>query len=78
MERMVPYIRASFWAGRTFASLDEINKELLNWCLRVAGLLTHGTTRQRPFEVFRAVKQAGGTESAAPQAIRNCHLGRGW
>ena len=58
VERMVPYIRSGFWAGRTFASLDEINEELLNWCLKVAGLRIHGTTRQRPFEVFRAVEQA--------------------
>lgn len=58
VERMVPYIRSSFWAGRTFASVDEINRELRMWCLRTAGLRIHGTTRQKPFEVFREIEQA--------------------
>lgn len=60
IERMVPYIRGSFWAGRNFAGLglEEINRELLQWCLRVAGLRIHGTTRQRPLEVFEAVERA--------------------
>jgi hypothetical protein len=57
VERMVPYVRASFWSGRTFTSLDEVNHELRNWCLKVAGLRIHGTTRKRPFEVFQAVEQ---------------------
>jgi len=59
IERMVPYIRESFWAGRNFAGLglEEINRELLQWCLRVAGLRIHGTTRQRPLEVFEAVER---------------------
>jgi len=58
VERMVPYVRSSFWAGRTFTSFDDINRELQNWCLKVAGLRIHGSTRQRPFEVFRALEQA--------------------
>jgi len=58
VERMMPYIRASFWAGRTFHSLEEINQELLQWCLKVAGQRIHGTTRQRPLEVFEAIEKA--------------------
>lgn len=58
VERIIPYIRDSFWAGRKFSSLDEINRELLQWCLKVAGQRIHGTTRQRPLEVFKAVEQA--------------------
>jgi len=58
VERMVPYTRASFWAGRTFTSIDEINSELRIWCLKVAGQRIHGTTRKKPFEVFQAVEQA--------------------
>ena len=58
VERMVSYIRASFWAGRTFTSLEEINRELRSWCLKVAGQRIHGTTRKQPFELFRAVEQA--------------------
>jgi hypothetical protein len=58
IERMVPYIRGSFWAGRHFSSLEEINREMLQWCLKVAGQRIHGTIRQRPLEVFSAVEQA--------------------
>ena len=57
VERMVPYVRSSFWAGRMFESLDEINRELQSWCLKVAGQRVHGSTRKRPFEVFQAVEQ---------------------
>ncbi|MBI4307911.1 MAG: hypothetical protein HY684_03815, partial [Chloroflexi bacterium] len=55
---MVPFIRGSFWAGRTLSSLDEINRELVQWCRKAAGLRIHGTTRQRPLEVFEAVERA--------------------
>jgi len=58
VERIIPYIRDSFWASRTFTSIEEINRELLQWCLKVAGLRIHGTTRQQPLEVFKAVEQA--------------------
>jgi transposase len=39
VERIVPYIRESFWAGRNFSGLglDEINQELLQWCVKTAG-----------------------------------------
>jgi hypothetical protein len=57
IERMVPYIRASFWKGRAFSSLEEINVALREWCLKVAGMRIHGTTRQRPLEAFLAVEK---------------------
>ena len=58
VERMVPYVRSSFWAGRTFSSLEEVNRELRRWCLKIAGQRVHGSTRKRPSEVFQAVEQA--------------------
>ena len=57
IERMVPYIRDSFWKGRSFLSFEEINQELREWCLKVAGMRIHGTTRQRPLEVFLALEK---------------------
>ncbi len=57
IERMVPYIRASFWKGRSFTSFEEINGALREWCLKVAGMRIHGTTRQRPLESFLAVEK---------------------
>jgi len=57
VERIMPYVRGSFWAGRRFGSLDEINQEALKWCLTVAGMRVHGTTRQRPLEVFQGLER---------------------
>jgi hypothetical protein len=59
VERIVPYIRESFWAGRNFSGLglDEINQELLQWCVKTAGQRIHGTTRQQPLEVFENVER---------------------
>jgi transposase len=53
VERTMPYIRDSFFAGRTFASLQEINQAAGKWCLSVAGERIHGTTRQRPLDHFQ-------------------------
>lgn len=57
IERMIPYIRDSFWSGSNFISLEEINKAALEWCLRVAGVREHGTTHQQPLTLFRLVEQ---------------------
>jgi transposase len=52
VERPMSYIRDSFFAGRTFASIEEMNQCALKWCLSVAGERIHGTTRQRPLDLF--------------------------
>ena len=46
------YIRDSFFAGRTFGSLDEMNQAAAKWCLSVAGERLHRTTHQRPVDLF--------------------------
>lgn len=56
VERMMPYVRDSFWAGRSFLSIEEINAAAETWCHEVAGRRVHGTTRQRPMVVFEAVE----------------------
>jgi transposase len=53
VERLMPYIRDSFFAGRTFASLAEMNQAAEKWCLSVAGERLHRSTRQRPLELFQ-------------------------
>ncbi len=58
IERPIPYLRDSFFAGRTFASLGEINEAAEKWCLSVAGERLHGTTRQRPLALFQQVEAA--------------------
>jgi hypothetical protein len=57
VERQVPYVRESFWTGRAFGSLDEINRGAERWCLRVAGPRDHGTTRTPPQLLFQTLEQ---------------------
>lgn len=56
VERMVSYVRDSFWAGRNFLSLEEINTAAAVWCIEIAGRRIHGTTYKRPFVVFKDVE----------------------
>jgi len=56
VERMVPYVRDSFWAGRTFLSLEKINAAAEIWSRQVAGQRIHGTTRRHPLEVFEHIE----------------------
>jgi hypothetical protein len=57
VERQAPYVRESFWTGRTFGSLEEINTGAERWCLRVAGPRDHGTTRTAPLLLFQTLEQ---------------------
>jgi hypothetical protein len=57
VERMIPYIRDSFWSGRGFNSQEEINRQAIQWCLRVAGIREHGTTTQQPLSLFRLTEE---------------------
>jgi hypothetical protein len=57
VERMVPYIRDSFWSGREFSSQEEINRQAIQWCLRIAGVRDHGTTHQPPLSLFRLAEE---------------------
>ena len=52
VERTIRYVKESFWAGRRFSSIAEMNEEAMRWCLEVAGNRMHGTTRRRPLELF--------------------------
>lgn len=57
VERVIPYIRDSFWSGRDFTSLEGMNKQALEWCLKVAGLRQHGTTHQQPLTLFHLAEE---------------------
>ena len=58
VERGVDYARESFFRGRSFLSLQEMREGARRWCLEVAGRRIHGTTGERPLEVFLAREQA--------------------
>jgi hypothetical protein len=60
VERMMPYVRDSFWSGRQFNSFDQIVKGAAVWCLEVAGVRQHRTLRARPVDVFELEREAMG------------------
>ena len=53
VERGVPYARERFFKGAEFSSLSHMRAEAPRWCLQVAGMRVHGTTRRRPLSVFQ-------------------------
>jgi len=57
VERIIPYVRDSFWSGRDFTSQEEINRQAIQWCLRLAGVREHGTTHQQPLALFRLAEE---------------------
>jgi len=58
VERNVAYVRERLFKGGSFRDLEDLRGQAERWCLEVAGLRVHGTTRQLPLEVFRREEQA--------------------
>jgi transposase len=54
VERQVQFVRGSFFAGEQFIDLADAQRRAETWCRQRAGLRVHGTTQQRPVEVFAA------------------------
>jgi transposase len=54
VERVVPYVRRSFFAGEDFVDLADAQRRAEAWCRTTAGLRVHGTTALRPAEHFAA------------------------
>jgi transposase len=58
VERPMPYIRDSFFAGRQFESLSQMHREGLRWSTEVYGLHKHrGLDGATPAAVFNAVER---------------------
>ncbi len=53
VERTVPFVRGSFFAGETFIDLADAQRRAELWCRERAGQRIHGTTQCRPAEVFK-------------------------
>jgi len=53
VERTVPFVRQSFFAGETFIDLTDAQRRAEEWCRVRAGMRIHGTIQARPAEVFR-------------------------
>jgi hypothetical protein len=53
VERVVPFVRQSFFAGESFIDLVDAQRRVEEWCRVRAGMRVHGTIQARPAEVFR-------------------------
>ncbi len=53
VERTVPFVRNSFFAGESFLDLPDAQRRAVLWCQDRAGMRIHGTIQARPAEVFR-------------------------
>jgi transposase len=58
IENGVKYVKNNALKGRTFASLAEENRFLLEWEQTVADKRIHGTTRQQVHKLFEEVEKA--------------------
>jgi transposase len=52
VERTVPFVRDSFFAGESFIDLADAQRRAEQWCRVRAGMRVHGTTACRPAELF--------------------------
>jgi transposase len=52
VERVVPYVRGSFFAGERFIDREDAQRRAEEWCRDKAGMRIHGTTQCRPAELF--------------------------
>jgi transposase len=52
VESSVKYVKASFFAARDGADVDDARRELQRWVDEIANTRTHGTTRRRPIDLF--------------------------
>jgi hypothetical protein len=68
VERQMPYIRDSWWKGREFTSLVEMQASALHWCREVAGQRKHrGLDGRTPIQVFDQAE--AGTLTPLPVAV---------
>lgn len=83
VERVVQYVRGSFFAGEEFVDLDDAQSRAERWCATTAGLRLHGSTARRPAEHFAEAEAAlllpvvGRYDPpvfATPKVARDCHI----
>ncbi len=67
VERQVQYLRESFFRGEHWLSREHVQREALRWCREIAGQRIHGTTRQRPMQVFEAAEKTKLTPLSRPR-----------
>ncbi len=58
IEKVVGYVRTSFFCGEKFDTLDELNTKAIYWCKNTADTRIHGTTHERPIDRWPAEKES--------------------
>ncbi|MDA8162808.1 MAG: IS21 family transposase [Desulfobacteraceae bacterium] len=58
VERQIPYVRENFFKGEEFIDCEHAQREAVKWCMDMAGMRIHGTTRRRPKIVFEEQEKA--------------------
>lgn len=58
VERPYRYIRQDFFLGRTFANLEDLNRQLAAWLAEIANRRCHGTTQRWVAEAFAEERAA--------------------
>jgi len=59
VERAMPYVRDSFWRGREFPSLQQMQAAAITWCQQVANVRSHRSLDgASPLSVFDAAEAA--------------------
>lgn len=53
VERKIAVLRQQFLSSYEFKDKEEANKKVREWCLYDYGSQPHGTTKRRPYEVFK-------------------------
>src|SRR5208283_2284232 len=57
VERKIPVVRQQFLSSEDFKDIREANDKVKQWCTHGYGMQEHGTTKRKPFEVFKAEEQ---------------------
>jgi transposase len=58
VESGVKYVKGNFFVGRDGLDVVQVRRDLVRWTREIAGTRTHGTTHERPLEVFETVERA--------------------
>lgn len=58
IENGIGYIKGNFISGNHFSGLDEAQMALRHWLDNIANIRIHGTTRQRPVDLFKYEEKA--------------------
>jgi transposase len=57
VESGVKYVKNNFFYAEKFPSLDELKARLLSWITDTANLRVHGTTQQKPAQVYETTER---------------------